>query len=344
MLIKGLTRKELDECLQRFALPRYRVDQIWSWLYHKAAVSWDEMTNLPLALREELAAAGLTLSGLEVADKVTASDGTVKYLFRLEDGAAIESVFLPETHRNTVCLSTQVGCGMGCAFCATGQNGLTRNLSAGEIIDQPLYIGRLQRTHLSNLVMMGQGEPFSNYDAVLKAVRLMNDPAGMGMGARHITISTCGVAPGIRKLANEPYQVNLAVSLHAVNDELRSRLMPINRIYPLAELLESCRYYVAKTNRRITFEYTMIGGVNDGPADLKGLLAALRGMLCHVNLIPLNPVPGSEWERSSMTRIDEFEAALNRGGIETTVRKERGSSLSAACGQLQGKRGHDLKK
>lgn len=337
MNLKGLSHRELQDYLISLGFPKYRGDQIFGWLYRRKACDWDEMTDLPKELRKVFQDNGVSLDCLSLDSQLRADDGTIKFLFVLEDGETVESVYLPETQRQTVCFSTQVGCGMGCLFCATGQRGMVRNLSPAEIIDQPVQISRIIGSRISSLVAMGQGEPLLNYDSLLKAIRIINDPRGMGIGARHITISTCGIIPGIEKLADEQLQVNLAVSLHAADNELRDYLMPINRKYPLDQLIEACRFYLAHTNRRITFEYTLIDGVNDRPVDLMNLIRLLSGMLCHVNLIPFNPIPNSKLRRSKEERIGEFAAGLKQAHIETTIRKERGSELAAACGQLQGK-------
>lgn len=335
--IKDFTLAELTEYLKESGIPGYRAKQIFTWIYEKNVSDWAEMTNLPSELRHKLGEQ-LSLGCLAVVEEDGSADGMVKYLFELADKKTVESVYLPEGDRHTVCFSTQVGCPMGCSFCATGQNGLLRNLTAGEIIDQIQRIAKFSGHIITNLVAMGQGEPLLNYDQLLKAIRILNDPAGLKLGARRITISTCGIVPGILKLIDEKIQVNLAVSLHAPNDKLREKLMPVNRSYPLKDLLEACKIYIRQTGRRITFEYTLIRGVNDREEDLEQLIALLKGMLCHVNLIPFNPVPGSEWVRSNPRQIQWFLAELNRAQIEATVRKERGSAVSAACGQLQGKR------
>ncbi|HBE80549.1 MAG TPA: 23S rRNA (adenine(2503)-C(2))-methyltransferase RlmN [Firmicutes bacterium] len=336
MNIKGLFLEELQEFFHTMGLPKYRAAQIYTWIYQKQACTWEEMTDLPKDLRGRLTEQGLALGSLTPVNRIEDSDGTIKFLFELEDHNTIESVFIPEDERLTSCISTQVGCGMQCSFCATGQNGLIRNLTAAEIIDQLLTISRQTKSRINNVVIMGQGEPLANYEATLNAIKLMNDPKGMGIGARHITISTCGVIPGILKLAKEPLQVNLAISLHAADDGLRTRLMPINKVYPLSELMTAIRNYIELTGRRVTFEYTMIDGINDRPQDLGQLIQLLSGLLCHVNLIPLNPVKGSAFGRSKMERIHDFISALTRVHIEATIRKERGTNLAAACGQLQG--------
>ena len=343
MNIKGLELKELQTFLETYNLPKYRAEQLYSWIYQKQAATLDEISVLSKELREKLQTDGVSLGCFEPVAVEKDPDGTTKYLFGLEDGAKIESVYLPDGERHTVCFSTQVGCAMGCLFCATGQMGITRNLTAAEIIEQPLRISRLQGVRINSLVAMGQGEPFHNEEALFKALRIINDPKGIGLGARHITISTCGVIPGIARLAEEPFQVNLAISLHAADNELRNRLMPINKRYPIPELLAACRRYIQKTGRRVTFEYTLVAGVNDRPDDLQKLIELLRGLLCHVNLIPFNPIPGSEWRRSPLGRVTLFAQALQQAGIETTTRKERGTNLAAACGQLQGKHQNERK-
>ncbi len=344
MNIKDLTLDELQNYIQALHLPKFRAAQIFSWLYQKKVCNWEEMTDLPKNLRQFFAGREISLGCLSILDRTESNDHTVKFLFELADRRSVESVFLPEPGRNTICFSTQVGCGMGCIFCATGQNGLVRNLTVGEITDQVLSIGRITGTNINNLVAMGQGEPLANYDAVMKAVKIFNDPDGLSIGARHITISTCGIIPKIYQLAGEPFQVNLAISLHSADNELRNRLVPINRIYPLKELFKACRQYTATTGRRVTFENTLIKDVNDRNSDLQKLIEMFNELgersraLYHINLIPLNLISGSQFKRSGVKRTREFAALLNQAHIETTVRKERGSSLSAACGQLQGKR------
>ena len=342
--IKGLTLAELQDFIESLDLLKYRAGQIFSWMHQKKACSWEEMTNLPKSIHRLFSEKEISLGCLSVLDRVEADDHTTKFLFELDDHQSVESVFLPDAHHHTICFSTQVGCGMGCVFCATGQNGLTRNLAAAEIIDQVLAISRMTGADIHNLVAMGQGEPLINYDEVMKAVKILNDPRGVGIGARHITISTCGIVPKIYQLAREPLQVNLAISLHSADDELRNQLVPINRKYPLRELFKACREYTADTGRRVTFEYALIKDVNDGRADLQKLIESINGLgkrsraLYHINLIPFNPIPGSSFERTVPQRVREFAALLTDAHIETTIRKERGADLAAACGQLQGKR------
>ncbi len=337
MNIKGLYLQEVQDFFTSLDLPKYRAEQVYAWMYQKQVWDWEEMTDLPKKLRSFFYDQQILVHSLKPKDQIVDEDGTIKYLFELEDGNTIESVLIPESDRQTVCISTQVGCGMNCSFCATGKNGLVRNLTPAEIIDQPLFMTRLSGKKINNIVVMGQGEPFINYDTTLKAIKIINDPKGMGIGARHITISTCGIIPGILRLAREPLQVNLAISLHAASDELRKQLMPVAGQYPLDQLMTAIRKYIELTGRRVTYEYTMIDGVNDRPQDVQKLIQILSGTLCHVNLIPLNPIPKSGLRRSKQAQIRNFVSELTKANIEVTIRKERGTNLAAACGQLQGK-------
>jgi 23S rRNA (adenine2503-C2)-methyltransferase len=332
--IKNLLLEELQIYLESLKLPGYRANQIFNWIYQKKVLKWEEMTNLPSEMGHKMMELGVELCTLTVDSIVTADDGTTKFLFELPDHERVESVFIPESERNTICFSTQVGCGMGCAFCATGKKGLTRNLTTAEIVDQIIRVEALTGKRLTNLVAMGQGEPLVNYEALLKAIRIINHPKGLGIGARRITISTCGIVPAILKLATEPFQVNLAISLHAADDSLRNQLVPINKSFPLNKVMDASRAYIKATGRRITYEYTLIDGVNDRPCDRENLIKLLAGMLCHINLIPFNQIPDTKFSRSKAGLIKEFALALNQAGIETTIRKERGSLLTAACGQL----------
>lgn len=332
--LTGLFPEELEHHLAE--LPAFRARQLFAWLHKQAVGSFQAMTNLPQSLRAQLEEGWGKPWPLDVLSIRVSQDGTEKYLFRLEDGATIETVLIPEDKRQTICLSTQVGCAMNCSFCATGRGGFTRSLSAGEICAQALWVqNRLQEQGLSisNIVYMGMGEPLANYQEVLKSVRLFNHPQGMNLGARRMTISTCGLAPQIRQLAQEDLQVNLAVSLHAGSDQARTEIMPINKRYPLAELLAACDYYTAATKRRISYEYALISGVNDTPAQAGELADLLAGRLCHVNLIPINPVGGEK--RPSSKRVAQFAAVLEQAGIPVSIRKERGTDIEAACGQLR---------
>ncbi len=335
-----LTLPELEGRLRGKGLPAYRARQIWGWLYRQLAADYAAMTTLPDALRADLAAE-LPISTLETVRVLSADNGeTLKTLFRTGDGELVETVLMLYPDRATVCVSCQVGCAVGCAFCATGLGGLTRNLSAGEMVAQVVGAARQARERgrvLTNIVMMGMGEPFHNYAATMKMVATLHDPAGMNLGARRITISTSGVAPKIDALAEEPWQVNLAVSLHAPNDALRDGLVPINRRYPVETLMAACRRYVERTGRRVSFEYALMAGINDAEATARDLAALLRGELCHVNVIPLNPVDVLPYERPDAAAIQRFAEILRGAGIPTTVRYSRGLEIDAACGQLRAK-------
>ncbi len=333
--VKSLDRTGLAEALESLGEPGYRTGQLVRWLYGRGATDFEQMTDLPEALRRELAGRfSLSFPAL-VRRQVSAADGTRKYLWRLGDGATVESVGLPAGSRLTVCLSTQVGCAMGCAFCATGRAGFVRNLLPGEIADQVTAVARDFGTRATNAVAMGQGEPFANYDATLAAFRFLNAKDGAGIGARHLTVSTSGVIPGIRRLASEPEQFTLAVSLHSAVQSTRDSLMPGARRWPLLELREALAAYVETTGRRVTFEYALIDGANDTEAELQALLRFCAGLLCHVNLIPVNAVPGSALARSSKQRVERFRHALQSAGVEASVRVERGADIDAACGQLR---------
>lgn len=337
--IAGLFPEELGGLLAGEGVPAYRARQVFSWIHKHAVASFNEMDNIPLQLRRRLEEQFRAPWPLEMVASRTSRDGTEKYLFALEDGETIETVLLPEERRNTVCISTQVGCAMNCSFCATGRGGYRRDLGAGEISSQVLFVENRLKAEgktLTNVVYMGMGEPLANYDAVLRSARILNHPLGLNLGARRLTISTCGLAPQIRMLAEEELQVNLAVSLHAVTDFERSAIMPINKAYPLSELFAACDFYTQRTNRRISYEYALIGGFNDTPEQAERLADLLRGRLCHVNLIPVNPVAGQE--RPSLQRVAEFARVLERSGIPVSVRKERGTDIEAACGQLRQRR------
>jgi 23S rRNA (adenine2503-C2)-methyltransferase len=315
----------------------FRASQIFNWAYDKQATSFDAMTNIPPALRATLEEA-LPLGTMTVEQEFATKDETYKTLYKTFDGQYVETVLMLYPDRATVCVSCQVGCAVGCAFCATGLGGLTRNLSAGEIVQQTIDAARkakqMGRT-LTNLVMMGMGEPLQNYAETMKFIRIIHDPRGMGFGARRITISTSGIVPRIDALAQEPLQLNLAVSLHAPNDELRSSLVPVNKRWNIGELLDACDRYIATTGRRISFEYALMSGINDSDEIATELGQLLRGRLCHVNVIPFNPVDVLEFERPTKAGIDRFAEILTAQGIPTTVRYSRGLEIAAACGQLR---------
>jgi 23S rRNA (adenine2503-C2)-methyltransferase len=347
-LLYDLTYKQMQTLLAGWDEPRFRADQLWRWLYASLADGWEQMVNLPTSLRQRLAAE-TDLSPLTPVDyQESASGQTRKVLFRLGDGETIESVLMRYTDRRTACISTQAGCGMGCPFCATGQGGLVRNLSAGEIVGQVIHLARqvsetelrqpsgAEQAHpIGNVVLMGMGEPLANYAASLQAIETLADPRGYNLGARRVTLSTVGLVPGIRRLAKESLPINLAVSLHAADDGLRDQLVPVNRRYPLAELMAAIRDYVGKTKRRVSIEYALIDGVNDAPEQAHGLAWLLEGLLCHVNLIPLNPTSESPWQPSPRERVDAFRAVMEAAGVPTTVRMRRGIDIEAGCGQLR---------
>jgi 23S rRNA (adenine2503-C2)-methyltransferase len=333
-----LTLSELKDRLRGMDQPEYRAKQLYGWAYRGLAGEYAAMTNLPAALRASLAEA-LPLPLLVTVKEVSADEGeTVKTLTQTADGQLIETVLMFYPDRATVCVSCQVGCAVGCAFCATGLGGLTRNLSAGEMVAQVVGAARTARERgrtLTNVVMMGMGEPLQNYAATMKMVGILHDPQGLNLGARRITISTSGVVPRIAALAAEPYQVNLAVSLHAPTDALRAQLVPLNRRYPIDPLLEACRGYIRATGRRVSFEYALMRGINDSDETARELGALLKGILCHVNVIPLNPVDVLPYDRPDHEGIERFSDIVRRSGIPTTVRYSRGLDIAAACGQLR---------
>ncbi len=333
-----LSYPALVELMADWGQPRYRADQLWQWLYKHLATGFDEMTNLPKALRERLAQETRLGSFTQQAEMTSADGQTRKFLLQAADGESIEVVLMRYRRRRTACISTQAGCGMGCVFCATGQMGLRRNLTSGEIVEQVILIARhlaAQGDRLTNVVLMGMGEPLANYKATLQAIRRLINPHGFAFGQRRITLSTVGLVPGIRRFSREGLQVGLAVSLHAATDELRDQIVPINRRYPLDPLMAACRDYVTRTGRRITFEWAMIHGLNDTETQALALVERVRGLLCHVNLIPLNPTEEYEGRPSSPERIAAFQAILERHGIPSTVRTRRGIDIQAGCGQLR---------
>jgi 23S rRNA (adenine2503-C2)-methyltransferase len=336
-----LTLEEWKDWLAASGEPSFRAVQIFDWLYVKRVSSFEEMSNLPKSLRGKLGEQFVFVSLKEI-DRAQSKDGTVKFLFELADKNAIETVIMKHNYGNSVCVTTQVGCRIGCTFCASTLGGLKRNLSAGEIVAQVVWAQQLldqTKERVSSIVVMGIGEPFENYDALMKFLRLMIHEKGLNIGQRHITVSTSGIVPNIYRFADENTQVNLAISIHAPNDELRSKLMPINRRYPFADLIEACKYYINKTGRRITFEYALMGGVNDRPEHAEELAAVLKDMnpLCHVNLIPVNFVVERNYKRTERNDIFAFQRILERHNIPATIRREHGSDIAAACGQLRAK-------
>lgn len=328
-----LTHSELVELLSTLGQPKFRAKQVEEWLWQRGAESFDEMTNLPKALREKLGKVA-SVSLVSERTRQVSQDGSRKYLLRLTDGASVECVGMPSGEKLSVCVSTQAGCAMACAFCATGALGLVRSLSAAEIFAQVTHVARDFGQRVSSVVLMGQGEPFANYDATLAAMRKMNAQTGLGIGARHITVSTSGIIPQIARFANEPEQFTLAVSLHSANQKTRDKLMPGVKHFSLVHLYEVMGTYTDKTGRRPSYEYALIAGVNDTADELEALCDFTRGTLAHVNVIMLNEVEGSPFKPSSEARADDFVRALQRVGVEATVRKSRGADIDAACGQL----------
>lgn len=334
----ALSKEDLNALFLEWDEPRYRADQLWDWLYVSLVDSFEAMTNFPKGLRSRLAAE-TQLGSLHLETEQSSIDGTVKRLYRLHDDQLIESVLMEyDDERRTACISTQAGCAMGCVFCATGQMGFARHLSSDEIFEQALIYARQLKARgerLTNVVLMGMGEPFHNYDSSLTAIRrLMSD---LGIGARHITVSTVGLVPMIRRFADEGLQVKLAISLHAATDDERTALLPVNRRYPLSELLDACRYYNERSGRRITFEWTLIQGENDTPEQAHDLGKLLLGLDCHVNVIPLNPTGGFHGDPSAIGRVETFVGILEDRGIPATIRIRRGIDIDAGCGQLKSK-------
>jgi len=329
---------ELQSLLARFGHPPYRAQQIWHAVYRELVSSYDEISTLPAALRRLLSERA-PIATLRDVEALASEDGrTEKTLFRLADGESIETVVMTYDSRRTACISSQVGCTMGCPLCATGRSGFARNLTTGEVVAQVVHAARTfsaQGTRLSNVVYMGMGEPFANYDVTLKSIRILNDPHGLGLGARSFTVSTVGIVPGINRFGREGLQANLAISLHAASDALRNRLVPVNRQYPLDVLLAACRRYTERTHRRLTFEIALIAEVNDAASQAHEAAARLSGLLCHVNLIPFNPIPGLSWTSSSGERVRRYAKILEDGGVATTIRLSRGTDIQAGCGQLR---------
>jgi 23S rRNA (adenine2503-C2)-methyltransferase len=339
--IKDLTLADFAAYLEEAQQPPYRARQIWQWLFQKRAVTFGEMTNLSALLRRQLDE-DFEISRLRVVRRAESHDGTVKFLFGLKDGENIESVLIPETKRLTLCVSTQAGCGFGCAFCATALLGLKRNLRASEIIDQVLEASRSSGDgrRITHIVLMGMGEPLANYTETLKALNIMTDTSwGLGFSPRRVTLSSVGLVPQIKRLMEET-RVNLAISLHAATDEVRGRLMPVNRKYSLRDLIDCCRSLPIPRRKRITFEYVLLRGVNDSVQDAEQLAQLLRGIRCKVNVIPFNPHPGSAFQRPSEAEIERFQNVLQEHGMQINVRRPRGDDIQAACGQLQGEESH----
>jgi 23S rRNA (adenine2503-C2)-methyltransferase len=337
--IYSLQLGQLKDWLSENGEKPFRAEQIFDWLYKKRVTSFEEMSNLAKGLRDKLSNS-FDVTTLKTVIKQTSSDGTIKFLFELYDGYSIETVLMRHDYGNSVCVTTQVGCRIGCTFCASTLGGLKRHLEAGEIVAQVVTVQQaLDETdeRVSSVVIMGIGEPFDNYDNMLSFLKIINHDKGLNIGARHITVSTSGIVPKIYQFADENTQINFAISLHAPNTELRSKLMPINRAYKLDDLMKAVRYYIDKTGRRISFEYGLFGGVNDSVEHAEELADLLKGIKCHVNLIPVNYVPERDYVRTPKDKIFAFEKALKNRGINVTIRREHGHDIDAACGQLRAK-------
>ena len=335
MDIMSMTIEQLGEQLAAAGQPKYRAKQLYEWMHVRLAASYAEMTNLPKALREQLESEWPLTVLMKVVMMESKTDGTRKYLFRLADGNVIESVWMKYHHGNSVCISSQVGCRMGCSFCASTIGGLVRNLEPSEMLGQIYAITRDTGERVDNVVVMGTGEPLDNYDNLLRFIGMLTDENGLHISQRNITVSTCGLVPKLRELADENLAITAAISLHAPNDELRKKLMPVANSYSVKELMEAADYYAGTTGRRITFEYSLIDGVNDSASCARELAALLRGKNCHVNLIPVNPVRERNYRRSLVTNVLQFQKMLENEGINVTIRRELGSDIDAACGQLR---------
>ena len=333
--IKSLNYDELADYIVSIGEKKFRAAQLYSWMHEKLACSYDEMTNISDKLKKVLKENTLYTCLEPVRVQESQIDGTKKYLFRLYDGNLIESVFMRYHHGNSVCISSQVGCKMGCRFCASTLNGCVRNLEPSEMLDQIYRIQSLTGERVSNVVIMGSGEPMDNYDNVVKFLGLINSDKGLNISQRNITVSTCGLVPRIKQLAELKLQITLAISLHAPNDELRKTVMPIAYTYSIEQIMDACRYYLLQTARRISFEYSLVKGVNDSPECAKQLIKLVHGMNCHINLIPVNPIKERDYEQSEKNSIHNFKEILEKAGVNVTIRREMGRDIDGACGQLR---------
>ena len=333
--IKSMTLAQLKEDMEAIGEKSFRAKQIYEWMHQKLARSFDEMTNLSKELREKCKCKFAYTALEAVRIQESKLDGTRKYLFRLADGHLVESVWMKYKHGNSVCISSQVGCRMGCKFCASTLDGLARNLLPSEMLDQIYAISVHTGERVSNVVVMGTGEPMDNYDNLLQFLRLLTDEYGLHISARNVTVSTCGIVPNMRKLAKEHLQITLALSLHATTDEKRKRLMPIANKYSITELMDACKYYFEQTGRRITFEYSLVGGVNDTKEDAEELIALAAPLNCHINLIPVNPIKERDFIQSEEKQIQSFKSRLEKSRINVTIRREMGRDIDGACGQLR---------
>lgn len=333
MDIKSMTLSELTDYITEHGYPKFRAKQIYQWSHVKMVRNVEEMKNLPKDIREWLKE---DFVSLEIVDRLESkTDGTNKFVFRLSDGNVIESVFMPYKHGNSVCISSQAGCRMGCRFCASTLMGLARNLTSSEMLDQIYAVSKVTKQRVSNVVVMGTGEPLDNYDNLVRFIRLLTNEDGLHISQRNITVSSCGIVPQIYRLADEGFAITFAVSLHAPNDEKRKALMPVANQYSVAELMEACRYYFKQTGRRITFEYSLVAGENDTKEDAKQLSALLYDFPCHVNLIPVNPIKERDFKRGNLNSIQNFKVLLEKNAINVTIRRGMGKDIDAACGQLR---------
>ena len=334
--IKDYNLEELKKEMIELGEKPFRAEQIFKWIHQEKVKTFEEMTNLSLELRKKLEE-NYTMCNYKILKKQESKDGTIKYLFDVLDGNAIETVLMRYHHGNSICVSSQIGCKMGCKFCASTGINFIRSLTSGEIVEQIIAVEQDTGEKISNVVFMGIGEPFDNYDNVVNAIKIINNPKGLNIGARHISISTSGIVPKIYQLAEENIQCTLSISLHATSNEKRSSMMPVNNAYPIEELIKACKEYIKKTNRRISFEYALVKDNNDNLQDAKELVKLLKGMLCHVNLIPINKIENGKFDKSSNENIMKFRDYLNDHGIVATIRRELGSDIDAACGQLRRK-------
>lgn len=333
--IKSLNFDELCRLTVKFGEKNFRAGQLYQWLHKKLVTDFSQCTNLPSAFRSKLQA-GCRLTALEpIRIQTSKLDGTQKFLFRLYDGNVIESVLMKYHHGNSVCISSQVGCRMGCRFCASTLDGMVRNLTPSEMLDQIYRIQEISGERVDNVVVMGSGEPMDNYDNLVRFIELLNAEKGLNISARNLTVSTCGLVPKIRELADLKLQITLAISLHAPNDELRRTMMPIANKYSIDEIMDACRYYLSQTNRRISFEYSLVKGVNDSAECANQLISLVHGLNCHINLIPVNPIKERDYEQSEQKAIHEFKNKLEKNGVNVTIRREMGRDIDGACGQLR---------
>ena len=334
--IKDFNLEKLKEEFEQIGEKSYRAGQVYEWIYQKRVNSFDDMTNISADLRNKLKE-NYNFGLFRIVKKLVSKDGTKKYLFDINDGkgSLIETVLMEYHHGYSVCVSSEIGCPMGCKFCASTGIKFDRGLTPGEIVEQIMAIEREENVKVSNIVFMGIGEPFDNYENVMNAIGILNDPRALNIGARHISVSTSGIVPRIYDFANEKYQCTLSISLHSANNEKRSEMMPVNKAYPIEELIKACKFYIEKTNKRISFEYALAKDNNDNLEDAKELVKLLSGMLCHVNLIPINKIDNGKYSKSSNESIIKFRDYLNSKGIVATIRRELGSDIEAACGQLR---------